>query len=55
MQQIKFTFETEAGPFSDTLYLPDDHTYTDAEIEGMKQERVNNWLAIVNEQPSGTA
>jgi hypothetical protein len=27
--------------------LPDDHSFTDIEIEAMKQERVNNWVAII--------
>lgn len=34
--------------FRDALYLPDDHTYTQAEIDAMEQERVNNWIAIVS-------
>ena len=48
MKQIIFTFETPFGPFSDALYLPEDHTFTDEQIEAMKQERLNNWLAVVN-------
>ena len=48
MQQIRFTFETRFGSFSDALYLPEDHTFTDEQIEAMKQERLNNWLAVVN-------
>jgi hypothetical protein len=48
MQQIRFTYETRFGPFSDALYLPEDHTFTEEQIEAMKQERLNNWLAIVN-------
>jgi len=45
--QIRFTFDTEFGPFSDALYLPDDHTLTDAEVDSMKQERLTNWLTVV--------
>ena len=48
MQQIRFTFETRFGPFSDALYLPEDHTFTDEQIEAMKQERLTNWLAVVD-------
>lgn len=44
--KIDFQFETQYGLFSDALILPDDQTFTDAEIELMKQERLNNWLAI---------
>jgi hypothetical protein len=45
--QIRFTFDTEFGPFSDALYLPEDHTLTDAEVESLKQERLTNWLSII--------
>ena len=34
--------------FSDCLHLADNHGLTDAEIEAMKQQRLDNWLAIVN-------
>jgi hypothetical protein len=30
-----------------TLHLPDDHTFSDSEIEAMKQQRYDNWWAIV--------
>jgi hypothetical protein len=46
--QIRFTFETRYGSFSDALYLDEDHTFTEAEVEAMKQERLTNWLAVVN-------
>jgi hypothetical protein len=46
--QILFTFDTKFGSFSDALYLDDDHSFTDSEIEAMKQERLANWLAIVD-------
>ena len=49
--QIRFTFETKFGPFSDALYLDEDHTFTEAEVEAMKQERLTNWLAMVNPSP----
>jgi hypothetical protein len=45
--KIDFTFDTEYGSFSDALVLPDDHTFTDDEIEAMKQERLSNWIAII--------
>jgi hypothetical protein len=47
MIKIDFTFDTEYGVFSDAISLPDDHTFTDDEIEAMKQERVDNWIAII--------
>jgi hypothetical protein len=45
--KIDFEVETQHGVFRDALHLPDDHGFTDAEIEVMKQERVNNWIAFV--------
>jgi hypothetical protein len=45
--QIIFTFETQHGSFTDALYLDENHTFTEAEIEAMKQQRVDNWVAIV--------
>jgi len=49
--QILFSFETKYGSFSDALYLDEDHTFTDDEVEAMKQERLTNWLAMVNPSP----
>lgn len=54
MIKIDFQFETPYGKFADALYLPDDHTFTDAEIESMKQQRVDNWIAIVSAPPIET-
>jgi hypothetical protein len=39
------------GKFADALHLPDNHTFTDAQIEAMKDERFNNWVNVV-ENPS---
>jgi hypothetical protein len=33
------------------LHLPDDHTFTDDEIQAMKQQRVDNWIAVVTAPP----
>ena len=52
MIKIDFEFKTDNGVFRDALHLPDDHTFLDEEIESMKLERVNNWLAIVIPQPT---
>ena len=51
MEKIVFEFATKHGTYRDALYLPADHTYTDAEINSMKKERVQNWLAIVEAPP----
>lgn len=49
MQQIIFKFDTQFGTFCDALYLPKDHTFTEEQIEAMKQNRLDNWLlAIAN-------
>ena len=47
---IKIDFQKSQGlaTFSDAIYLPDDHTFTEAEIEAIKQERFDTWLAIIN-------
>jgi hypothetical protein len=47
MVKIDFSVTTTYGNYTDALYLPDDHTFTDAEIESIKQERVDNWLALI--------
>lgn len=52
MIKIDFQFDTKFGKFADALHLPDDHTMSDAEIEAMKQQRLNNWLAIVDAPPA---
>lgn len=51
MIKIDFQYETPHGKYADALYLPEDHTYTDAEIEAMKLERLNNWIYIVENPP----
>lgn len=51
MQQIVFEADTKYGTYRDALYLPDDHGLTDAEIEALKQQRVDNWLAIIEAPP----
>jgi hypothetical protein len=45
--KIDFEFTTPHGLFRDALHLPDDHTFTDEEIQAMKQQRVDNWIAVV--------
>ena len=46
---IDFTKTSEDGKysFSDALHLDDDHTFTEEEIEAMKQLRFDSWLAYV--------
>lgn len=47
MIKIDFEFETPHGKFADALHLLDDHTFTDAEIQAMKEQRRDNWIYIV--------
>ena len=49
--KIDFNFPSQHGTFSDALHLPDDHTFTDIEIEAMKQQRFDNWIAIITAPP----
>lgn len=55
MIKIDFVFETPHGKFADALHLPEDHGLTDAEIEAMKQQRVDNWIAIITAPQEDTA
>jgi hypothetical protein len=45
--KIDFEFETPYGKFADALWFPDDQVPSDAEIEAMKQQRLDNWLALI--------
>ena len=47
MIKIDFEFETQYGKYNDALYLPDDHGLSDEEINAMEQQRLSNWLAVV--------
>ena len=52
MVKIDFEFDTPHGVFRDALHLPDDHGMTDEQINAMKQQRVDNWIAIVTAPPA---
>lgn len=49
--KIDFQFDTPYGLFSDALHFEDDELLTEEIIESMKQERLDNWLALVTPQP----
>jgi hypothetical protein len=51
---IKIDFEiTQNGyTFKDAIHLPEDHQYTEAEIEAMKQARFDNWYAVITAPPA---
>jgi len=50
---IKIDFTKTNGTYSltDALYLPDDHAFTDQEIEQMKQDRFDNWITFLLTPP----
>ncbi len=49
--KIDFEFETKHGKYRDALHLPDDHTFTEVEIQAMKQQRLDNWINILENPP----
>jgi hypothetical protein len=49
--EIDFEFTTSYGVFRDALHLPEDHAFTDEQIAAMKQERLDNWLFVVENPP----
>jgi hypothetical protein len=49
--QIVFEFETPHGKFCDALYFEDDAIPDEAAIEAMKQERLDNWIAVITAPP----
>lgn len=51
MIDIIFRVSTKYGEFCDCLHLPDDHQFTESEIEQMKQQRVNNWINYIENPP----
>lgn len=50
--KIDFEFDTPHGVFRDALHLPDDHSLSDAEIQAMKEQRRDNWIAVVTAPPA---
>jgi hypothetical protein len=44
---IDFSITQNNHTFSDALILADDHTFTNKEIEAMKQARFDNWYTII--------
>lgn len=48
--KIDFTMYYNEIAYSDALYLPADHTFTDAEIEAMKQARFDAWVAVITQE-----
>lgn len=53
MGEIRFPFqvETQYGMYCDALHFPEDQVPPDDEIERLKQERANNWIAAITAPP----
>lgn len=44
---INFEITQHGYTLRDALVLPDDHTFTDEQLEEMKQQRFDNWYTII--------
>jgi hypothetical protein len=42
------SIQFEINGYRDALHIPIDNTFTEAEIEAMKQARYDNWYAHIN-------
>lgn len=47
---FEFTHVTY-GVYKDALCLPDNHEFTELEIQNMKQQRFDNWVAYLEAPP----
>jgi hypothetical protein len=51
MLSIPFHFDTPYGRFSDALHVADDHGLTKEQIAALKQQRLDNWIALITAPP----
>lgn len=51
--KIDFEFNTQYGVFRDALHLPDNHTFTDADLSEMKTRRKDNWINVITTPSTG--
>jgi hypothetical protein len=51
MIKIDFEFDSPYGKYADAIVLLDGQTMSDAEIEAMKQDRYDKWLANITSPP----
>lgn len=49
--KLDFEFTTQYGVFRDALYLEDGHQLSEAEINAIKQKRLENWLNAIENPP----
>jgi len=50
--QIIFEFDTPYGKFCDALYFEDGLVPSEAEIESIKQSRLDKWISVVTAPPA---
>jgi hypothetical protein len=51
--KIDFEYTTKFGKFADALWFPDDQPLPpEAEIEAMKQQRLDSWIAFITAPPT---
>jgi hypothetical protein len=55
MMKIVFEFQTPYGVFRDALHLPEDHGLSQEQITAMQQERLDNWLFVVENPPEAVS
>jgi hypothetical protein len=48
MKTINFSVNTQYGTFTDAIMIDDSVTLSDSEIEAIKQQRIDNWIAVVS-------
>jgi len=48
MEKIDFQFEYKNLIFSDSIVLPKGHSFSDAELNEIKQNRFNQWKLLVD-------
>jgi hypothetical protein len=51
MVKVDFEFTTPHGVFRDALYLNDDKL-SESELNDLKQKRLDNWLAAIENPPA---
>jgi hypothetical protein len=49
--KIDFEFQTEHGLFRDALHLSDDHGLSEEQLQAMKEQRRDAWIAVVSAPP----
>lgn len=51
MVKINFERGTKYGVYRDAITLPDDHGLTQAQLDALMQQRVDNWVSTIENPP----